>query len=110
MIFASQILFGRPATKSLSFADPVRERTADHGGWFCASYPSYSLEALRPSSTPLAFAAYDPERAKLCVHSGVSVGLAAHAMDLWRIFWVSRASCRLLSEETACCARRSSRS
>src|SRR5215210_3701631 len=27
-------------------------------------------------------AAYDPERPKLCVHSGVSVGLAAPAMDL----------------------------
>jgi hypothetical protein len=34
----------------------VQERPADHGGWFYASYPSHSLEALRLSLTsPLAF-------------------------------------------------------
>jgi hypothetical protein len=54
----------------------------DHSGWFCASYPSYSLEARRLSSVELPSCVRILLRTQLGVHPRVAVGLAAPAMDL----------------------------
>jgi hypothetical protein len=59
----------------------------------------YSLQALQPHQPRHSpSAAYDPERPKLCVHSGVSEGLAAPAMDLADLLGEQSVLSRLLSE------------